>query len=312
MTSTVSSCDVGRARRRCARRCRAAPARCRARARRSRPPRAPAARSKRRRRCRRPRRRRPPCACSSAASKPSVTKWNVVPPSISIGSCAWWVRTKTGAWYGGSSPHQPRQSPVPLAADRAEHVAPHDVGARGRSSSSRASRRRRPGLVGVEVPLVQLHAADAERVVTALIGAGDEAVERDGHVAGDSGHAGWRTYTFTRGARWGARNERKLSDRARVRAVRTAERSSGRGRRRPERRRCVAPRAGQAADSEPGAATGPALLVEAGDLFRPAFGCDVGWAHQHDRIPQRASASRTPTLEAPAFPGPRAGQILAT
>src|SRR5215210_4532681 len=49
-------------------------------------------------------------ACSKAKSKPSVTKKNVVPPAISIGSRAWWVSTKTGAWYGGSSPHQPRQS----------------------------------------------------------------------------------------------------------------------------------------------------------------------------------------------------------
>ena len=60
-----------------------------------------------------------------AASKPSVTKWNVVPPAITIGSCGWWVRTKTGAWYGGSSPHQPRHWPprTPTAAHRAEHVA---------------------------------------------------------------------------------------------------------------------------------------------------------------------------------------------
>src|SRR5215211_6212706 len=29
-------------------------------------------------------------ACSSAASKPWVTKWKLVPPSISIGSRAWW------------------------------------------------------------------------------------------------------------------------------------------------------------------------------------------------------------------------------
>ena len=27
------------------------------------------------------------CRASNAASNPSVTKWNVVPPSISIGSC---------------------------------------------------------------------------------------------------------------------------------------------------------------------------------------------------------------------------------
>jgi hypothetical protein len=35
----------------------------------------------------------------------------------------------------------------------------------------------------VQVPVVELQAADAERVLAALIGAGDEAVERDGHVA---------------------------------------------------------------------------------------------------------------------------------
>ena len=41
----------------------------------------------------------PPAASrarSSAAWMPSVTKWNVVPPSISIGGRAWWVSTKTG------------------------------------------------------------------------------------------------------------------------------------------------------------------------------------------------------------------------
>src|SRR2546421_3211088 len=38
---------------------------------------------------------------------PSVTKWNVVPPFIWSGSRGWCVRTKTGWWKGGSSPHQP-------------------------------------------------------------------------------------------------------------------------------------------------------------------------------------------------------------
>ena len=52
-------------------------------------------------------------ACSSAVSIPSVTKWKVVPPSISSGSRSWWVRTKTGTWKGGSSPHQPRQGSSP-------------------------------------------------------------------------------------------------------------------------------------------------------------------------------------------------------
>src|SRR5919108_82775 len=46
-------------------------------------------------------------ACSSADSIPSVTKWKVVPLSISRGSRGWCVRTKTGWWNGGSSPHQP-------------------------------------------------------------------------------------------------------------------------------------------------------------------------------------------------------------
>src|SRR4051812_47552591 len=49
-------------------------------------------------------------ARSSAASGPSVTKWKVVPPSMVSGSRAWCVSTNTGAWYGGSSPHQPFQS----------------------------------------------------------------------------------------------------------------------------------------------------------------------------------------------------------
>ena len=44
---------------------------------------------------------------------PSVTKWKVVPPAISIGSRAWWVSTNTGARKGGSSPHQPFQSLSP-------------------------------------------------------------------------------------------------------------------------------------------------------------------------------------------------------
>ena len=38
---------------------------------------------------------------------PPVTKWKVVPPAISMGSRAWCVRTNTGVWNGGSSPHQP-------------------------------------------------------------------------------------------------------------------------------------------------------------------------------------------------------------
>ena len=67
-------------------------------------------------RCRRRRRRDVAAAGARRAparaptSIPSVTKWKVVPPSIGTGSRGWWVSTNTGRWYGGSSPHQPRQS----------------------------------------------------------------------------------------------------------------------------------------------------------------------------------------------------------
>src|SRR3954447_22295269 len=49
-------------------------------------------------------------ASPRASSIPPVTKWNVVPPCISTGSRGRWPSTKTGAWYGGSAPHQPCQS----------------------------------------------------------------------------------------------------------------------------------------------------------------------------------------------------------
>ena len=36
-------------------------------------------------------------------------KWNVVSASVNEGRW-WWVRTNTGVWKGGVSPHQPFQS----------------------------------------------------------------------------------------------------------------------------------------------------------------------------------------------------------
>src|SRR6266511_5841382 len=48
-------------------------------------------------------------ACARALSIPSGTKWNDVPPCFVTVSLAWWVRTKTGTWNGGSSPHQPSE-----------------------------------------------------------------------------------------------------------------------------------------------------------------------------------------------------------
>ena len=51
--------------------------------------------------------RRPRVARSSAAWMPSVTKWNVVPPAISIGARGWCVRTKTGGGTAGCRPTSP-------------------------------------------------------------------------------------------------------------------------------------------------------------------------------------------------------------
>jgi hypothetical protein len=76
---------------------------------------------------------------------------------------------------------------VPRTADRAEHVAAHDVRAAGAHQPVLGGE---VGFVGhlAEMPGVELHAADAERVLAALVGSGGEAVERDGHVARGCGH----------------------------------------------------------------------------------------------------------------------------
>src|SRR5580704_7053129 len=49
-------------------------------------------------------------ARSSASCGEASTKWNTVPPSISIDGRAWCVSTNTGVWNGGFGPHQPRHS----------------------------------------------------------------------------------------------------------------------------------------------------------------------------------------------------------
>lgn len=43
-----------------------------------------------------------------ASAGSASMKWKVVPPSISRGGRGWLVRTITGVWKGGLSPHQPR------------------------------------------------------------------------------------------------------------------------------------------------------------------------------------------------------------
>src|SRR3954451_25333679 len=77
---------------------------------------------------------------------------------------------------------------IPLAADRPEHVAPHDVRA---ARAHEPAGRRRVGVVGslvAEMPAVELAPTLAERVLAALVGPSDETVERDRHVAGRVRH----------------------------------------------------------------------------------------------------------------------------
>src|SRR5215204_4277570 len=71
-------------------------------------------------------------ACCKALSMPSVTKVNVVPPSLTNLSRGWWVTTNTGMRKGGLSPHGPRGSEalakllivfVGLSAAEALHLA---------------------------------------------------------------------------------------------------------------------------------------------------------------------------------------------
>ena len=59
----------------------------------------------------RPGRSRRPSPAWSARRIPSVTKWYVVPPSISTGSRGRCVRMSTSSWYGGSSVGRPPSGP---------------------------------------------------------------------------------------------------------------------------------------------------------------------------------------------------------
>ena len=126
-------------------------------------------------------------ACAKADSMPSVTKWNVVPPSISTGSRGWCVSTKTGPWYGGSGPHQPRQSPVHSPRIGPNMLRPMMVAPEARIASISA----RCSSACSNIHVVQGLGVDvAERRVLALIRAGREAVGRDGEVCVDARHVG--------------------------------------------------------------------------------------------------------------------------
>ena len=134
-------------------------------------------------------------ARASAASEPSVTKWNVVPPSISSGSRAWWVSTNTGWPNGGLvAPPAARVGVVlPRPGAAAVHLAAHDPGAERASVTSAITSESTFALAALEAvllapghraerPLVHLLAADAERVLHRGVGAGDEAVEGDREI----------------------------------------------------------------------------------------------------------------------------------
>ena len=139
-------------------------------------------------------------ACSIADSMPSVTKLKVVPPSIGKGSRAWWVSTNTGAWNGGSSPHQPRalgscsHGPLPpLYIRRPITTAP--VALTRSAMTSESALRSPPScpwvsrqLCGAERPLVQPLAAAAERILEVRVRPGDVAVERHRDVGNHLAH----------------------------------------------------------------------------------------------------------------------------
>src|SRR6476620_5232549 len=77
---------------------------------------------------------------------------------------------------------------IPLAADRPEHVPPHDVRA---ARTHEPVGRRRIGVVGAlvaEMPGMELAPSLTEWILAALVGASDETVERDRHVAGGVRH----------------------------------------------------------------------------------------------------------------------------
>src|SRR4051812_30443446 len=77
---------------------------------------------------------------------------------------------------------------IPLAADRPEHVSPHDVRA---ARAHEPVGRGRVGVVGAlvaEMPGMDLAPSLTEWILAALVGSSDETVERDRHVAGGVRH----------------------------------------------------------------------------------------------------------------------------
>src|SRR5439155_10435398 len=95
-------------------------------------------------------------------------------------------------------PAGPRRIGSPRPRSAPEHVAAHDIGAdvgldfldhsgAGVMLAARLALRLAPR-IELEEPFVQAHPADADRVLLALVGAGDVAVQRDRDVEPDDTH----------------------------------------------------------------------------------------------------------------------------
>src|SRR5712692_4882266 len=131
-------------------------------------------------------------ACSSADSIPSVTKWNVVPPSLHLhGITRVMGENEHGVMVGRvvAPPARPLLVAPGTTVDRAEHVSAHhaspDVLARFLEYpcalvhlAARLAVGLAPGCQRNH-PTVEPLAALAERVLLALVRAGDETVQRD-------------------------------------------------------------------------------------------------------------------------------------
>jgi hypothetical protein len=149
-------------------------------------------------------------ACSRADSMPSVTK-KVVPPSISSGSRGWWVSTRPACGREGPRPTSRSTAVLGPGAGPAPNILRPSTGRADVRLRLLHHRRARVDLATVlallpaphierEDPLVQLHAADAERVLLTLVGPSDVSVERHRQLEPERAH---RTLLGFRGSRDG-------------------------------------------------------------------------------------------------------------
>jgi hypothetical protein len=141
---------------------------------------------------------------------PSVTK-KVVPPSISSGSRGWWVSTRPACGREGPRPTSRSTAVLGPGAGPAPNILRPSTGRADVRLRLLHHRRARVDLATLfallpaphierEDPLVQLHAADAERVLLTLVGPSDVSVERHRQLEPERAH---RTLLGFRGSRDG-------------------------------------------------------------------------------------------------------------